>query len=160
MPTSIRTLLFCWVTALFMNPSTAQTLTYKNILDRASRPSPTHKIVYGDHADQYGELWLPSSTASAPVVILIHGGCWRADLPGPELVAFLADALRQQGAAVWSITYRRVGTVDKNFSLYPDTFHDVAKAAEVLRVLAIKYNLDLGRVVSSGHSAGGTWRCG
>lgn len=135
----------------------AQTLTYKNILDRADRPASDHKISYGDHADQYGELWLPKKPATplTPIVVLLHGGCWRADLPGPELVAFLADALRAEGVAVWSITYRRVGTKAEKFSPYPDTFLDVMGAVEKLRVLAPKYALDLNRIVSTGHSAGG-----
>lgn len=137
-------------------PTQAQTLTFKNILDRPARPTAEHRISYGSHRDQVGELWLPkkSSTPTA-VVVLIHGGCWRADLPGPELVAFLADALREQGIAVWSITYRRVGTVADNFSPYPDTFRDVATAADKLRELAPRYGLDINRVVATGHSAGG-----
>jgi acetyl esterase/lipase len=135
----------------------AQTLTFKNILDRADRPSPDHKISYGDHADQYGELWLPkkAATSTTPIVVLLHGGCWRADLPGPELVAFLADALRGEGVAVWSVTYRRVGTKAEKFSPYPDTFLDVIHATEKLRELAPKFALDLDRVVTAGHSAGG-----
>jgi acetyl esterase/lipase len=138
----------------------AQTLTFKNILDRANRPSPDHKIAYGDHADQYGELWLPKkrktdATSPIPVVVLLHGGCWRADLPGPELVAFLADSLRGEGVAVWSVTYRRVGTKAEKFSPYPDTFLDVIHATEKLRELAPKFALDLNRVVTAGHSAGG-----
>jgi acetyl esterase/lipase len=135
----------------------AQMLTYKNILDRADRPLSDHKISYGDHADQYAELWLPKKPATplTPVVVLLHGGCWRADLPGPELVAFLADALRAEGVAVWSITYRRVGTVAEKFSPYPDTFLDVISATEKLRAVAEKYSLNLNRVVATGHSAGG-----
>lgn len=145
---------------VFSMTTNAQTLTFKNILDRADRPSPDHKIVYGDHADQYGELWLPKkhktdATSPIPVVVLLHGGCWRADLPGPELVAFLADALRGEGVAVWSITYRRVGTKAEKFSPYPDTFLDVIHATEKLRELAPKFALDLNRVVTAGHSAGG-----
>ncbi len=138
----------------------AQTLTFKNILDRADRPSPDYKIAYGDDRDQYGELWLPKkykpdAISPIPVVVLLHGGCWRADLPGPELVAFLADALRGEGVAVWSLTYRRVGTKAEKFSPYPDTFLDVVHATEKLRELAPKFALDLDRVVTAGHSAGG-----
>jgi len=140
----------------------APTLTFGNILDRADRPLPNHKIFYGDHADQYGELWLPekwrqkqAATSTTPIVVLVHGGCWRADLPGAELVAFLADGLRHEGVAVWSITYRRLGTKDEKFSSYPDTFCDVINGLEKLRALAPKYALDLNRVVTTGHSAGG-----
>ena len=150
--------LACWLTALLMSQSAAaQTLTFRHILDRADRPVPSHKIAYGTHADQYGELWLPATGGGKklPVVILVHGGCWRADLPGPELVSFLADDLRRQGVAVWSITYRRVGTKAENFSPYPDTFLDVAAAAEKLRGVAPAHHLDLTRIVATGHSAGG-----
>jgi acetyl esterase/lipase len=149
----------------------AQTLTFRHILDRADRPQPTQKVAYGVHADQYGELWLPrASNQALPVVVLIHGGCWRADLPGPELVAYLADALSARGVAVWSITYRRVGTkaaetkaLDTKavgnhvspFAPYPDTFLDVATAMDKLRELAPLHKLDLARVVTTGHSAGG-----
>lgn len=145
-----------------MTTASAQTLSFKNILDRPNRPTATAKIAYGAHADQFGELWLPANVNHSaqpakklPVVILIHGGCWRADLPGPELVAFLADDLRKQGVAVWSITYRRVGTKAEHFSPYPDTFLDVATATEKIRALAKTYPLDLTRVVTTGHSAGG-----
>ena len=142
--------------ALLSMTAAAQTLTFRHILERVERPTPTHKIAYGKHADQYGELWLPAVVSQKlPVVVLIHGGCWRADLPGPELVAFLADALRQRSVAVWSITYRRVGTKAANFSPYPDTFLDVAAATEKLTEIADKYALDLKRVVTTGHSAGG-----
>ncbi len=157
-PSSTIFSLACWLITLLMSQSApAQTLTFRQILDRADRPVPNHKIAYGSHPDQYGELWLPAndSKQKLPVVILMHGGCWRADLPGPELVAFLADDLRKQGVAVWSITYRRVGTKAENFSPYPDTFLDVAAAAEKLRGMAPTHHLDLTRVVASGHSAGG-----
>jgi acetyl esterase/lipase len=160
----IISLIFCFIMMIQTNMSQAQTLTYKNILDRADRPTPTHKISYGTHADQVGELWLPKKqSASYPVVVLIHGGCWRADLPGPELVSFLADALRNEGLAVWSITYRRVGTKvsapsndqERSFSPYPDTFLDVATAVDKLRELAKPHNLNVNRIVTTGHSAGG-----
>ena len=138
-------------------PALGQTLTFENILDRADRQSPDHKIFYGDHVDQYGELWLPKKVATSPtpIIVLLHGGCWRANLPGPELVAFLADGLRNEGVAVWSITYRRVGTKAQKFSPYPDTFRDVMDGLDKLHELAPKYALDLNRVVTTGHSAGG-----
>jgi acetyl esterase/lipase len=134
----------------------SQSLTYKQILDRPELATtrPDHVIAYGKDASQTGELWLPASPPKErlPVVVLIHGGCWRADLPGAELVAFLADDLRKHGVAVWSLTYRRVGHSGGG---YPGTFNDVANGVAHLRTLAEKYNLDLNRVVVTGHSAGG-----
>ena len=95
-----------------MNTS-SQSLTYKHILDKPelANTRPDHKIAYGPGTQQYGELWLPPANVKGPlpVVVLIHGGCWLAALPGPELVAFLSDELRKHGVAVWSLTYRRVG---------------------------------------------------
>ena len=134
----------------------SQSLTFSEILAKPelTTTQPDHKIAYGKDALQYGELWLPPSTfkGSLPVVVLIHGGCWLADLPGPELVAFLADDLRKNGVAVWSLTYRRVGHSGGG---YPGTFNDVANGVAHLRTLAGKYNLDLSRAVVTGHSAGG-----
>jgi acetyl esterase/lipase len=153
-----RFVMLCFIVlgSITMLHTQAQTLTFKNILDRQDRPAPTQKIAYGTHPDQYGELWLPKTkTVPHTVIVLIHGGCWRADLPGPELVAFLADALRNEGFAVWSITYRRVGTLAVNFSPYPDTFLDVANAVDKLRDLAEVHRLDLTHVTTTGHSAGG-----
>ena len=134
----------------------SQSLTFSQILTRPELKTtrPDHKIAYGKDALQYGELWLPRfpSKTAMPVVVLIHGGCWLADLPGPELVAFLADDLRKNGVAVWSLTYRRVGHSGGG---YPGTFNDVADGVAHLHSLAGKYNLDLSRAVVTGHSAGG-----
>lgn len=141
-------------------PAQAQSLTYKQILERPGRPVANHRIAYGPDALQQAELWLPSASAVTdaplPVVILIHGGCWLSDYPGAELVAFLADALRNRGVAVWSITYRRVG-LESNVQGggYPSTFLDVGEGIDHLRTLAGAYRLDLNRVVAAGHSAGG-----
>jgi acetyl esterase/lipase len=134
----------------------SQSLTFSQILAKPELKTtqPDHKIAYGKESLQFGELWLPVSTAKArlPVVVLIHGGCWRADLPGAELVAFLADELRKHGVAVWSLNYRRLGHSSGG---YPGTFSDVANGVAHLRAIADKFNLDLNRVVATGHSAGG-----
>ena len=135
-----------FILAFFMTQPDAQTLTFRDILNKPelAQTTPDHKLAFGAHRDQYAELWLPTprTKTNAPVVILIHGGCWRADLPGPELVAFLADDLRKRGVAVWSITYRRVGTKADNFSPYPDTFLDTANAIDKLREIGPKYGLE------------------
>ena len=89
---------------LFATPpdTLAQSLTFRQVLDRPERPVPDVKIQYDGGPNQYGELWLPktSSTRPLPVVVLIHGGCWLSEYPGPELIAFLSDELRKHGVAV------------------------------------------------------------
>ncbi len=109
-----------------------------------------HRIPYGDDPSQFGDLFLPSNDGPHPVLFLLHGGCWRAQY-GLEPIGQLARALADRGIAVWSLEYRRLG----NGGGWPNTFLDVAHGADKLRELADQYNLDLSRVVASGHSAGG-----
>lgn len=146
-------LVIACVALLLATPAHAQFLSFRDVLNRPDRPQPDHKIAYAAGPQQYGELWLPKSGAGPhPVVLMIHGGCWRADLPGPELLAWQADAIRAKGIAVWSITYRRLGHEGGG---YPGTFQDVAAGADHLRSIAAQYKLDVNRVVTTGHSAGG-----
>ena len=84
-------------------------------------------------------------------MLLIHGGFWRARY-GLDLMDRLGDDLAARGVATWNIEYRRVGEPGGGF---PGTLRDVASAAERLRTLAADRALDLGRVLTLGHSAGG-----
>ena len=130
----------------------ARLLSFRDLLGR-ERPKADHRIAYGSGPLQFGELWLPpKGRGPLPVLVLIHGGCWRSDLPGLELTDHLAGAFRAEGVAVWNIEYRRIGEQGGG---YPTTFKDVAAGVDHLRRLAPAYNLDLNRVVLAGHSAGG-----
>jgi acetyl esterase/lipase len=60
--------------------------------------------------------------------------------------------LTAQGIATWNLEYRRVG---QHGGGWPGTLHDIAAGIDQLRVLARRYPLDLARVVTMGHSAGG-----
>ena len=86
------------------------------------------------------------------MVILVHGGFWRAQY-GLDWMDALAEDLSERGIASWNIEYRRVG--DPGGGGWPGTLQDVACAADHLRVLAGEHELDLRRVVAVGHSAGG-----
>ena len=125
-------------------------ITFRELLAR-ERASADARIAYGPEANQFGELWLPQGRGPHPVVVLIHGGCWRADLPGLELMDYLAADLRGRGVAVWNLEYRRIG----GGGGYPATFDDVAAGVDRLKTFARARDLDLRRVVLSGHSAGG-----
>src|SRR5689334_19990376 len=113
-------------------------------------PSPL-RFAYGVEPLQFGDLYLPNGPGPHPVVILIHGGFWRApyDL---TLMQGLAQDLVQNRIAAWNIEYRRLGDAGGG---WPGTFQDVARAADYLAALALPYSLDLTRVVPVGHSAGG-----
>jgi acetyl esterase/lipase len=83
---------------------------------------------------------------------MIHGGCWRADLPGLELMSYAAEDLRQRGIAVWNVEYRRLGEPGGG---HPGSFEDIANAIDWLRKLAKANRLDLGNIIAVGHSSGG-----
>jgi acetyl esterase/lipase len=129
----------------------ASGVSYEELLARTP-PRADARIAYGSGSLQFGDLYLPKGHGPYPVIVLIHGGCWLAELPGLELVAPLAAGLRERGFAVWNIEYRRLGHEGGG---YPGTFTDVAKAVDELRALAPRYRLDLRHVVAVGHSAGG-----
>jgi acetyl esterase/lipase len=109
------------------------------------------RIAYGSAPSQFGELWLPAQAGPAPVVVLIHGGCWQ-DSYGLSLMNRLAADLRDHGVAVWNIEYRRLGEAGGG---YPGTFTDTGAAIDALRGLARRYAIDPDRVAVVGHSAGG-----
>ncbi|GHO45658.1 alpha/beta hydrolase family protein [Ktedonospora formicarum] len=108
-------------------------------------------LAYGPEAQQFGELFPQPGNGPHPVVILIHGGFWRApyDL---TLMAGMAQNLVKQGFAVWNVEYRRIGDPGGG---WPGTFQDVASATDYLNTIASTYDLDIRRVVTVGHSAGG-----
>jgi len=114
--------------------------------------APT-RLAYATGDSRFGDLWLPSGSGPHPVVVLIHGGFWRAqyDL---TLMADLAADVVARGWAAWNIEYRRVGEEGGG---WPGTFVDVAAAVDRLSVIADEAAtpLDVERVAVAGHSAGG-----
>ncbi|MGQ0698238.1 MAG: alpha/beta hydrolase family protein [Panacagrimonas sp.] len=119
-----------------------------------ARPLPAagERIAYGTAPQQFGELRVPAGAGPFPVLVLIHGGCW-LNAFDYRYFSHLADALtRKAGVATWNIEFRRLGDTGGG---WPGTLLDVAEATDHLRELAGSHRLDLKRVVSVGHSAGG-----
>jgi acetyl esterase/lipase len=116
------------------------------------RPQPSSSIRYGDDQMQVVDLWLPAGKGPHPTVLMVHGGCWQTEVADRRIMNWIADDLRDRGIAVWNIDYRGV---DRAGGGYPGTFHDVAAAADALRSHAKAHNLDISRLVATGHSAGG-----
>jgi acetyl esterase/lipase len=106
---------------------------------------------YGVLAEQAGDLYLPDE-AHPPVVCLLHGGFWR--MPhGMEQMEAIACDLASRGFAVWNLEYSRIGAATGG---WPGTFDDVIAGIEHLaRIVSDGVDLDLERVIVSGHSAGG-----
>ena len=126
-------------------------MTWPDLLGRP-RPAPTATVSYGADPLQVADVWLPEGSGPHPVVLMVHGGCWQTEIADRTIMNWIAEDLRRRGIAVWNIDYRGV---DRPGGGYPGTFRDAAAAADALRAHAAEYRLDLGRVVATGHSAGG-----
>ena len=112
--------------------------------------APDHRYAYGAHPQQFGELTLPDTMPPHPVIALIHGGGYR-EIYDLRPLGSLVTALAAAGFAVWNIEYRRFG----NGGEYPTMFRDIGAASDYLPQMAKAQRLDLTRVISMGHSAGG-----
>ncbi|ELX09425.1 esterase/lipase [Janthinobacterium sp. HH01] len=106
---------------------------------------------------QYGErclkldLYLPLAARAdvgMPVVLLVHGGGWRAGFRAE--FAPMAVRLAQRGYAAVTVSYRLSGEAP-----YPAAIHDVRAAVRWLRGHAGQYRLDPQRIALAGGSAGG-----
>lgn len=99
--------------------------------------------MYGEDPHQFAEYW--QAKPGAPLVFLIHGGCWlnAFDLSHARP---LASALAKRGLAVLSIEYRRVGDLGGG---WPGTFDDISAAIENAK------SLGHNNIFVAGHSAGG-----
>jgi acetyl esterase/lipase len=64
-------------------------------------------IPYGPHPEQVADLWLPAHEGLHAGVVLVHGGCWRAEY-GRDLEDRVAADLAARGLAVWNVEYRRL----------------------------------------------------
>jgi len=112
-------------------------------------PPPAPVVRYGAHPDQVANLHLPAADGGPwPCVVLLHGGFWR-ERWDRTLMTPLANDLACAGFAAWNLEYRRVGQEGGG---WPGTLDDVAAG---LDALAERPEVDLGRVVTVGHSAGG-----
>jgi acetyl esterase/lipase len=114
----------------------------------AARPADT--LAYGPGPDHVGDLLVPDVPGPHAVAVLLHGGFWYHAWER-DLMDGLAVDLARRGWAAWNIEYRRVGAGGG----WPAAGDDVATAIDHLLALAPVYNLDLDRVATVGHSAGG-----
>lgn len=124
---------------------------------------PDATAAYGEHPDQVVDFYGPRTTTAVPtpLVVVLHGGAWRAPYDRQHLTPF-ADFLARRGFAVANVEYRRGGSIPAQGAgpvagRWPETFDDVAAAFDALPALAAEHlpAADLRRTVVTGHSAGG-----
>ncbi|MFJ4874105.1 alpha/beta hydrolase [Streptomyces sp. NPDC088745] len=126
--------------------------------------APDATAPYGGHPDQIIDFYAPRGERSgaAPLVVVLHGGAWRAPYDRQHVTPF-ADFLARRGFAVANVEYRRGSSLphqDASGPLagrWPETFDDVAAALDALPHLAKEAlpEADVRRTVVTGHSAGG-----
>ena len=112
----------------------------------SSARSGDRTVRYGDDPSQFAELSLPDGDPRG-VVVVIHGGFWRAQYDC-SLGRPLAASLVEHGWAAWNLEYRRVG----NGGGGRTTVDDVSAGIDALATVD---GLDLTTVLALGHSAGG-----
>ena len=122
---------------------------HRGVIPRCG-PSPTRTLSYGAEPDHVVDLWLPQGD-SAPLIVLLHGGFWRATIDRMHLRP-MAGGLAEAGYAVAVPEYRRIGQAGGG---WPGTFDDVATMLDRLPELVAPYGLDAADAVWAGHSAGG-----
>jgi len=126
-------------------------MTPQDLTAVPARPADM-RVEYGSDSNQFGELRIPAGRGPHPVVVLIHGGCFKVAYASLRDLAPMGEALKAQGIATWNVEYRRLGQPGGG---WPGTHQDIGRAVDRLRALAETYRLDLNRVVIVGHSAGG-----
>ena len=106
-------------------------------------------VAYGPDPAQRFDLYLPARAANVPVVFYVHGGGWaNGDKTNPGLTNKLAHWL-PKGYAVISSNYRMVPA-----AMPLEQARDIARALATAQRRAGEWNLDAGRFVLMGHSAG------
>ncbi|MHC3471598.1 alpha/beta hydrolase [Streptomyces sp. 7R007] len=122
---------------------------------------PDSTAGYGDHPDQLIDFHAPRGEVPggglAPLIVVLHGGAWRAPHDRRHVSPF-ADFLARRGFAVASVEYRRGSAAGgTGAGRWPDTFDDVAAALDALPALVreVLPQADPRRTVVTGHSAGG-----
>jgi acetyl esterase/lipase len=82
--------------------------------------APGETVAYGPHPDQVVDFYRPVTGDAGPLVVLLHGGFWRAAYDRAHLSPLAAE-LARHGLTAALVEYRRVGSGGG----WPQTFEDV-----------------------------------
>jgi arylformamidase len=99
-------------------------------------------VSYGDTPRQFIDLFFPAAGETAPLVMFVHGGYWRA--MDPSFHSHMARGLNERGFAVAVVGYDLCPIV---------TIADIIE--QIRRACVFLWQRFSRRLVVSGHSAGG-----
>jgi len=107
-------------------------------------------VCYATHDDValYGTLYRPAEDAAGPVVIGIPGGGWRVG--ARAVFDDWGEYLAGHGFALFAIDHRRT----THGKMFPEAVQDVVAAMRFVQQNALAWNVDAGRVIMMGSSAG------
>jgi acetyl esterase/lipase len=107
-------------------------------------------IAYGPDPDQRYDLYRPSASNNAPLILMVHGGGWaRGDKDMSRVVSNKVNRWVPRGIAFVSINYRMQ---PKAAPL--EQARDVARALADVQQNSPKLGIDRKNIVLMGHSAG------
>jgi acetyl esterase/lipase len=113
-------------------------------------PFPDAVVRYAAHDDGLIDVHLPATGPAGPLVVLLHGGFWKAAYDRRHTRA-AAAALAAAGFVVATPEYRRVG----GGGGWPTTAEDVDEAVGALPGLLEGLGVRATGMTVAGHSAGG-----
>ena len=105
-------------------------------------------LIYGKVGDRelLLDVYLPTATASPPLLVWVHGGAWRGGTKDRVMVLdFVND-----GYAIASLDFRLSGE-----GMFPAQAHDIKAAIRFLRAKAESYGYDAENIALLGASSGG-----
>ena len=126
-----------------------------DVMTRAAE-LPDAVVRYAEHDDGLVDVHLPPRLRNtpAPLVVLLHGGFWRAEWDRMHTRP-LANALAAEGFVVATPEYRRVGGEGELAGGWPATFEDVSAVMAALPGVRDALGIATTTTTVAGHSAGG-----
>lgn len=107
-------------------------------------------LPYGPDPKQRLDVYLPQTTANAPVIVLVHGGGWRfGDKANDPIWRNKVAHWTALGAIVVSVNYRLLPQANPL-----EQAQDVARALAYVQEHAVEWGGSAQRVALVGHSAG------
>lgn len=136
--------------------STCSAFSQKGAKEPAAKPQPKPRpvpvaatatdVAYDEHKMTVLDFWKAEGEGPRPLLVYIHGGGWIGGdkKGGPDRKFFL-----DRGVSVAAVNYRLTGEAP-----LPAPVHDAARAIQFLRSKAQDWNIDKGKIVLTGGSAG------